>query len=50
VNAEWIRAVNARVAGSFHYSERAQLACITGQVRLNFTVENDGFSLYAGAV
>ncbi len=42
LDADWVRAVNARVVGVFHYPRRAALLGITGQVNLRFTVESNG--------
>lgn len=43
LDAAWVRAVNVRLAGSFHYPQRAQLLGLTGRVRLHFTVKTDGW-------
>ena len=42
LDADWVRAVNARLLGAFHYPHKARLLGITGQVRLRFTVDSDG--------
>ncbi len=43
LDADWVRAVNARLLRTFHYPRRAEILGITGEVHLRFTVEGDGF-------
>jgi TonB family protein len=42
LDADWVRAVNARLLGAFHYPHKARLLGITGEVHLRFTVEGNG--------
>ncbi|HWU56102.1 MAG TPA: TonB family protein, partial [Rhizomicrobium sp.] len=43
LDADWVRAFDARLLWAFHYPRIAEMLGITGEVRLRFTVQSDGY-------